>query len=58
MRALLFEVYAIFVDMEERLDKILLQRGLVSSRVRAEEIIRTYGVKVNGKNSLLTRQLK
>ena len=49
MRALLFEVYAIFVDMEERLDKILLQRGLVSSRVRAEEIIRTYGVKVNGK---------
>lgn len=35
--------------MEERLDKILLQRGLVSSRVRAEEIIRKYGVKVNGK---------
>ncbi len=35
--------------MEERLDKILLQRGWVSSRVRAEEIIRKYGVKVNGK---------
>lgn len=35
--------------MEERLDKLLLQRTLVSSRVRAEEIIRVYGVKVNGK---------
>lgn len=35
--------------MEERLDKLLLQLGLVSSRVRAEEIIRVYGVKVNGK---------
>lgn len=35
--------------VEERLDKILLQRGLVSSRVRAEEIIRTFGVKVGGK---------
>lgn len=35
--------------MEERLDKILLQRGLVSSRVRAEQIIREVGVKVNGK---------
>lgn len=35
--------------MEERLDKILLQRGLVSSRVRAEQIIRETGVKVNGK---------
>lgn len=35
--------------MEERLDKLLVDRGLVSSRVRAEEIIRTYGVKVNGK---------
>lgn len=34
---------------EERLDKLLLQLGLVSSRVRAEEIIRVYGVKVNGK---------
>jgi len=34
---------------EERLDKILLQRGLVSSRVRAEQIIREVGVKVNGK---------
>lgn len=35
--------------MEERLDKILLQRGLVSSRVRAEQLIREAGVKVNGK---------
>jgi 23S rRNA (cytidine1920-2'-O)/16S rRNA (cytidine1409-2'-O)-methyltransferase len=35
--------------MEERLDKILLQRGLVKSRVRAEEIIRTHGVLVNKK---------
>ena len=35
--------------MEERLDKILLMRNLVSSRVRAEEIIRKYGVKVDGK---------
>lgn len=35
--------------MEERLDKILLQRGLVSSRVRAEQIIREVGVKVNGR---------
>lgn len=34
--------------MEERLDKILMQRGLVSSRVRAEKIIREVGVKVNG----------
>ena len=38
-----------FWVMEERLDKILLQRGLVSSRVRAEQIIRETGVKVNGK---------
>ena len=35
--------------MEERLDKILLQRGLVQSRVRAEEIIRTHGVLVDNK---------
>jgi len=35
--------------MEERLDKILLQRGLVSTRVRAEQIIREHGVMVNGK---------
>lgn len=34
---------------EERLDKILIQRGLISSRVRAEMIIRETGVKVNGK---------
>lgn len=34
---------------EERIDKILLERGLVSSRVRAEELIKKYGVKVNGK---------
>jgi 23S rRNA (cytidine1920-2'-O)/16S rRNA (cytidine1409-2'-O)-methyltransferase len=35
--------------MEERLDKVLLQRGLVSTRVRAEQIIREHGVMVNGK---------
>jgi 23S rRNA (cytidine1920-2'-O)/16S rRNA (cytidine1409-2'-O)-methyltransferase len=35
--------------VEERLDKLLLQRNLVSSRVRAEQIIRETGVKVNGK---------
>lgn len=35
--------------MEERLDKILLQRKLVSSRVRAEQIIREVGVRVDGK---------
>lgn len=34
---------------EERLDKILMQRGLVSTRTRAEEIIREHGVMVNGK---------
>lgn len=34
---------------EERLDKILLKRGLVSSRVRAERMIRETGVLVNGK---------
>ena len=35
--------------MEERLDKILLQRNLVSTRTRAEKIIREVGVKVDGK---------
>lgn len=35
--------------MLERLDKILIQRNLVSSRTRAEEIIRTHGVIVDGK---------
>jgi 23S rRNA (cytidine1920-2'-O)/16S rRNA (cytidine1409-2'-O)-methyltransferase len=35
--------------MEERLDKILIQRRLVSSRTRAEQMIRETGVKVNGK---------
>jgi len=35
--------------MEERLDKILIQRKLVSTRTRAEQIIRETGVKVNGK---------
>ncbi len=34
---------------EERLDKILMQRGLVTTRTRAEEIIREHGVLVNGK---------
>lgn len=35
--------------MEERLDKVLLQRGLVSTRTRAEDVIRKHGVMVNGK---------
>jgi 23S rRNA (cytidine1920-2'-O)/16S rRNA (cytidine1409-2'-O)-methyltransferase len=35
--------------MEERLDKLLIERGLVSTRVRAEKIIRESGVLVNGK---------
>lgn len=35
--------------MEERLDKLLIQRGLVSTRVRAERMIRETGVLVNGK---------
>ncbi|PHR34294.1 MAG: TlyA family rRNA (cytidine-2'-O)-methyltransferase [Fluviicola sp.] len=34
---------------EERLDKILIQRKLVSTRTRAERIIRETGVNVNGK---------
>jgi 23S rRNA (cytidine1920-2'-O)/16S rRNA (cytidine1409-2'-O)-methyltransferase len=34
---------------EERLDKILIQRKLVTTRVRAEKIIRETGVNVNGK---------
>ena len=35
--------------MEERLDKILVQRNLVETRVKAEQIISEVGVKVNGK---------
>jgi 23S rRNA (cytidine1920-2'-O)/16S rRNA (cytidine1409-2'-O)-methyltransferase len=35
--------------VEERLDKILLSRNLVSSRGRAEEVIKNDGVLVNGK---------
>ena len=35
--------------MEERLDKILIGRKLVTTRTRAEQIIRGTGVKVNGK---------
>jgi 23S rRNA (cytidine1920-2'-O)/16S rRNA (cytidine1409-2'-O)-methyltransferase len=35
--------------MEERIDKLLLQRQLVSSRARAEQLITNTGVKVNGK---------
>lgn len=34
---------------EERLDKIILERGLVSSRTRCERIIKDFGVLVNGK---------
>jgi len=33
---------------EERLDKLLVQLNLVSTRVRAEKIIKEDGVKVNG----------
>jgi 23S rRNA (cytidine1920-2'-O)/16S rRNA (cytidine1409-2'-O)-methyltransferase len=35
--------------MEERIDKLLLQRQLVSSRARAEDMIREHGVRVDGK---------
>ena len=35
--------------MEERLDKILIERKLVTSRTRAERMIKEVGVKVNGK---------
>ena len=35
--------------MDERIDKILVQRNLVETRVRAEEVISEVGVKVNGK---------
>lgn len=35
--------------IEERLDKILIQRGLIDTRGKAEKIIREIGVKVNGK---------
>ena len=35
--------------MEERLDKIIMQRGLITTRVRAEKMIQEVGVLVNGK---------
>ena len=35
--------------MEERLDKIIMQRGLITTRVRAEKMIQETGVLVNGK---------
>ncbi len=35
--------------IEERLDKIIIQRGLIETRGKAEKIIREIGVKVNGK---------
>lgn len=35
--------------MEERLDKLLIQRKLVANRSQAEKLIRETGVKVNGK---------
>ncbi len=35
--------------MEERLDKLLMDRKLVTTRARAEQIIKEFGVKVNGK---------
>lgn len=34
---------------EERLDKIIMQRGLITTRVRAEKMIQEVGVLVNGK---------
>ncbi|MEY4289722.1 MAG: hypothetical protein RLZZ30_1810 [Bacteroidota bacterium] len=34
---------------EERIDKIIMERKMVSSRVRAEELISKFGVMVNGK---------
>lgn len=34
---------------EERLDKIIMQRGLITTRVRAEKMIHETGVLVNGK---------
>jgi 23S rRNA (cytidine1920-2'-O)/16S rRNA (cytidine1409-2'-O)-methyltransferase len=35
--------------MEERIDKLVLQRQLVTSRARAEQMIREHGVRVDGK---------
>ena len=35
--------------MEERLDKLLIQRELVTTRTQADKIIKEIGVKVNGK---------
>lgn len=35
--------------VEERLDKIILQRGLISTRTRCEKIIKNFGVLVDGK---------
>lgn len=42
--------------MEERLDKLLIQRKMVTTRTRAEKIIKEVGVKVNGK--LITKSGK
>jgi predicted rRNA methylase YqxC with S4 and FtsJ domains len=42
-------MFTTFVVWKERLDKMLLQRGLVSIRTRGEEIIRKGDVLVNGK---------
>ena len=35
--------------MEERLDKILVNKGLISTRLRAEKMSEEVGVKVDGK---------
>ena len=37
------------MNMEERLDKLLVIRNLVTTRIKAEQIIQNTGVKVNGK---------
>lgn len=38
-----------FCSMEERLDKLLVEKGLAETRTEAEQFIRERGVKINGK---------
>ncbi len=49
VRSMFFSTIFAIMSEEIRLDKILVDRGLVSSRVRAEQIISESGVLVNGK---------